>query len=114
MRRPEFTRRWVQQSPVEIANLVPISVYVAHLPVGIGSAIEILPIGFPLPSPMLSDLRFAFRLLAKSRGFTIVTLLTLGLCIGANTAIFSAVYTLMLKPLPFPEPERIVEIYNSY
>jgi predicted permease len=63
---------------------------------------------------MLADLRFALRLLAKSPGFAAVTLLTLALCIGANTAIFSAVYALMLKPLPFPEPTRIVEIYNGY
>lgn len=63
---------------------------------------------------MFSDLRFAFRLLVKSRGFAAVTLLTLALCIGANTAIFSAVYALLLKPLPYPEPERIVEIYNTY
>jgi len=63
---------------------------------------------------MLSDLRFAFRLLVKNRGFAAVTLFTLALCIGANTAIFSAVYALMLEPLPFPEPDRIVEIYNGY
>src|SRR5687767_14311279 len=63
---------------------------------------------------MLSDLRFAWRLLLKNRGFAVVTLLTLGLCIGANTAIFSAVYGLMLKPPPFPDPMRIVEIYNGY
>src|SRR5690349_19511415 len=63
---------------------------------------------------MLSDLRFALRLLLKSRGFAAVTLLTLALCIGANTAIFSAVYALMLKPLPFPASDRIVEIYNIY
>src|SRR5688572_17661429 len=61
-----------------------------------------------------SDLRHAARLLAKSPVFAATTLLTLGLCIGANTAIFSAVYGLMLKPLPFAEPERIVEIYNTY
>src|SRR5688572_22195018 len=63
---------------------------------------------------MLSDLRFAFRILLKSRGFAAVTLLTLALCIGFNTAIFSAVYGLMLRPLPYPEPDRIVEIYNTY
>lgn len=63
---------------------------------------------------MFSDLRFAFRLLAKSRGFAAVTLLTLALCIGANTAIFSGVYGLMLKPLPFADAERIIEIYNTY
>jgi predicted permease len=62
----------------------------------------------------LSDLRHAVRLLAKSPGFTAITLLTLALCIGANTAIFSAVYGLMLRPLPFAEPERVVEIYNTY
>jgi putative ABC transport system permease protein len=61
-----------------------------------------------------SDLRHGVRQLWKSRGFTSVTLLTLALCIGANTAIFSGVYALILKPLPFPEPHRIVEIYNTY
>lgn len=63
---------------------------------------------------MISDIRFALRLLVKSRGFAAVTLLTLALCIGANTAIFSVVYALMLKPLPYPESNRIVEIYNTY
>lgn len=59
------------------------------------------------------DVRHAFRLLWKNRGFTATTLLTLGLCIGATTAIFSTVYSLMLKPLPFHEPDRIVELYTS-
>ena len=61
----------------------------------------------------LTDLRHAFRLLWKSKGITATTLLTLGLGIGATTAIFSTVYSLMLKPLPFQEPERIVELYSS-
>jgi putative ABC transport system permease protein len=61
-----------------------------------------------------SDLRHAARLLKKDRGFTSVTLLTLALCIGANTAIFSMVYALLLKPLPFRNPTRIVEIYNTF
>src|SRR3954469_12691691 len=60
------------------------------------------------------DLRYACRRLSKSRGFTAITLLTLTLCLGAHTAIFSAVYGLMLKPLPYPESGRIVEIYNTY
>src|SRR5215204_1848218 len=58
-------------------------------------------------------MRHAFRLLWKSTGFTATTLLTLGLGIGATTAIFSTVYSLMLKPLPYQEPERIVELYTS-
>src|SRR3954469_22794548 len=61
----------------------------------------------------LTDLRHAVRLLWKSKGITATTLLTLSLGIGATTAIFSTVYSLMLKPLPFQEPERIVELYSS-
>src|SRR6187399_1559631 len=62
---------------------------------------------------MMSDLRHALRLLWKSKRITATTLVTLALCIGATTAIFSTVYSLMLKPLPFQEPERIVELYSS-
>jgi predicted permease len=61
----------------------------------------------------LTDLRHAFRLLWKSKRITATTLLTLALCIGATTAIFSSVYSLMLKPLPYQEPDRIVELYTS-
>ena len=60
-----------------------------------------------------TELRQAVRLLWKSKGITATTLLTLGLGIGATTAIFSTVYSLMLKPLPFQEPQRIVELYSS-
>lgn len=59
------------------------------------------------------DLRHALRRLWATKGFTTVTLLTLALCVGATTAIFSSVYSLMLKPLPFQEPARIVELYTS-
>ncbi len=59
------------------------------------------------------EVRHAFRLLWKSKGITATTLITLALCIGATTAIFSTVYSLMLKPLPFSEPDRIVELYSS-
>jgi putative ABC transport system permease protein len=61
----------------------------------------------------LTDLRHGFRLLWKSKRITATTLVTLALCIGATTAIFSSVYSLMLKPLPYQEPERIVELYTS-
>ena len=60
-----------------------------------------------------TDFRQTVRLLWKSKRITATTLLTLALCIGATTAIFSSVYSLMLKPLPYQEPERIVELYSS-
>jgi putative ABC transport system permease protein len=59
------------------------------------------------------DIRFGVRSLAKSPGFTLVALLTLALGIGANTAIFSAVDRILLHPLPFPQPDRIMAISRT-
>ena len=60
------------------------------------------------------DVGYASRMLIKTRGFTITALLTLALCIGANTAIYSMLDALIFKPLPFPEADRIVSVYNIY
>lgn len=63
---------------------------------------------------MFSDLRHAIRLLIKDRSFTVTALLTLTLCIGANTAIFSVVQSVLLRPLPVPDADRLVLVLNSY
>ena len=62
----------------------------------------------------MQDLRYAFRTLRKQPVFTLVAVLTLTLGIGANTAIFSLLYQVILRPLPFPEPERLVYVWNVY
>ena len=63
---------------------------------------------------LVQDTRFAARVLWKDRGFAVTAILTLALCIGANAAIFAVVNSVLLRPLPVPEPEQLVHMYNAY
>src|SRR5688572_16648727 len=62
---------------------------------------------------LISDLRYAVRSLSRARGFTIAVVLTLGLGIGANTAIFSVVRGVLLRPLPHKDGDRLVYLRHS-
>ena len=62
---------------------------------------------------VIQDLRYAIRTLARNTGFSTVIVLTLALAIGANTAIFSIVNGVLLKPLPYPDPDRLLMLWES-
>ena len=66
-----------------------------------------------LPGDLWQDIRYAARMFSKQPGFAAATIITLALGIGASTAIFSVVYGVLLKPLPFHEPERLVSMMHS-
>jgi predicted permease len=62
----------------------------------------------------MNDFRFAFRQLRKSPAFTATALATVAICLGANLAIFAVIDSILLRPLPFPQSDRLVTIFNTY
>src|SRR5438034_4478563 len=62
----------------------------------------------------MNNLRFAFRQLCKAPAFTVSALATVAICLGANLAIFAVINSILLRPLPFPQSDRLVTIFNTY
>jgi len=62
----------------------------------------------------MNNLRYAFRQFRKAPGFTLTALATIAICLGANLAIFAVINSILLRPLPFPQSDRLVTIYNTY
>ena len=63
---------------------------------------------------MIADLKFAVRQLRKAPAFTITAVATVAICLGANLAIFAVINSILLRPLPFPQSDRLVTIFNTY
>ena len=70
--------------------------------------------GVHLFDELRRELSYAARLLRKTPGFTATALVTLAVCFGANLTIFAAIDSVLLRPLPFPEPSRLVTVFNTY
>ena len=62
----------------------------------------------------MNDVRFALRQLRNGPAFTLTALATVAICLGANLAIFAVIDSILLRPLPFPESDRLVTIFNTY
>src|SRR6266480_2220689 len=62
----------------------------------------------------MNNLRYALRQLRKAPAFTLTALATVAICLGANLAIFAVINSILLRPLPFPQSDRLVTIFNTY
>jgi len=68
----------------------------------------------PAMDVLIQDSKFAFRLLCKEPAYALAVVLTLALCLGANAAIFAVVQAVLIRPLPFPDADRLVYAYDTF
>jgi len=100
---PSAARRWFWRQAIHCAARLP-----AHQAVRLAPAAS----GDSHVSMILSDLRYAFRTLSRAPAFALAVVLVLALGIGVNTAIFSIVNTVLLRPLPYEQSDRLVRLFH--
>ncbi|MEJ2237327.1 MAG: ABC transporter permease [Gemmatimonadales bacterium] len=105
-------RRWYWNQTLRSLN--PTLRLAAHWPTLRRSPRRIRIVPGDVMKDLLNDVRYGWRTFRKSPGFTLVVVMTLAIGIGANTAIFSVVDGILLRPLPYPEPGQLVNVWSDY
>jgi putative ABC transport system permease protein len=107
-----FDRRWQEQPGWRLATRTVLDLVLAAVRVRCSTHAPPVPHpkGDKVMTVLLQDLRFASRTLMRSRGFTVVALLTLALGIGMNTAMFSVAHAVLWRSFPYPHPDRLVMV----
>ena len=113
-RGPGAARRWYWREAIMLGGSSTLGRLLGRAPLSRSSHRRDSTVNNPLSSiGVFQDAQYAFRAIRRDRGFFVFATLVIGLGVGASTAVFSVVSPLLLQPLPFHEPERLVLIENS-